>query len=70
MPRIPVQRPQPKSWWDWHQGWVLYPAAAASYAVVGMVQKPLLNWIVGPFWVLLVVWLLPAAFARIRRLLR
>jgi hypothetical protein len=54
------------NWWDLHQGWVLYPAAALSYVALGLAFKPALNWIVGPLWVLLVVWILPASITRLR----
>jgi len=54
------------SWWTVHQGWVLYPAAVVSYVALGLAFKPALNWIVGPLWVLLVVWIVPASITRLR----
>lgn len=33
----------------------LYVFAAVSYIVVGMLEKSLLNWVVGPLWLLVVL---------------
>jgi hypothetical protein len=33
----------------------LYVFAAVSYIVVGMIEKSLLNWVVGPLWLLVVL---------------
>lgn len=49
------------TWWDRNQGFVLYPLAVVSYAAVGLVFHPALNWIVGPCWIVAVVALVPRA---------
>jgi hypothetical protein len=33
----------------------LYAVAALSYILVGVVEKSLLNWVVGPVWLLVVL---------------
>ncbi len=66
--RGPVVESPPGSrvdWWARNQGWVLYPLACLSYAALGLAWKPALNWIVGPLWVLLVVWVVPATVVRV-----
>ena len=45
---------------------ILYLSAAATYIVLSLQQKFFLNWIVGPFWLLLWVWGIPA-FVRLCR---
>jgi hypothetical protein len=35
--------------------WVWYLVAAASYIMAGIWQKGLLNWIIGPAWLVVVV---------------
>jgi hypothetical protein len=34
---------------------VLYVFAAVSYIVVGVAEKSLLNWVVGPLWLLVIL---------------
>ena len=50
--------------------WILYLAAAASYVVLGVAWKPLLNWMLGPAWVVSFVWIAPVAIQRLRRTTR
>jgi hypothetical protein len=45
---------------------ILYLSAAVTYIVLSLQQKFFLNWIVGPFWLLLWVWGIPA-FVRLCR---
>lgn len=58
--------PPPGTWWDDHQGFVLYPLAVVSYVVLGIAFHPALNWIVGPCWIVGVVWLVPRAVDGLR----
>lgn len=44
-----------------------YLVAALSYIVAGLAQKGLLNWVVGPLWLVAVVVAGPALVDRIRR---
>jgi hypothetical protein len=52
----------------WHRSlaFALYAGAALSYAAAGVAYKPLLNWIVGPVWIVLVVGVLPDLGRRLR----
>lgn len=47
--------------------WFWYLAAAVSYIVLGIFHKFLLNWIVGPLWLVAVVVVGPAVWDRLRR---
>ena len=46
--------------------WFWYVAAAASYIAVSMFHKGLLNWFVGPLWLVAVVVIGPAVWDRLR----
>jgi hypothetical protein len=43
-----------------------YGFAALSYITASLIQKGLLNWLVGPAWLVLVVWLGPELVDRVR----
>ncbi|HKE72831.1 MAG TPA: hypothetical protein VKB57_04420 [Acidimicrobiales bacterium] len=43
-----------------------YGVAGASYVGLSVHHKFLLNWVVGPLWLVAVVWLGPAAAALVR----
>jgi hypothetical protein len=45
----------------------LYATAAITYIALSISQKWLLNWVLGPLWLLLWVWGLPALWKLIRR---
>ena len=47
--------------------WVWYLVAAVTYVAAGIWQKGLLNWFVGPAWLVSVVVFGPAAWDRITR---
>jgi hypothetical protein len=47
--------------------WFWYVVAAITYIGASIAHKSLLNWIVGPAWLVLVVWLGPALADRLRR---
>ena len=46
---------------------VWYVVAAVSYICVSLLQKGLLNWVVGPLWLVTVVVAGPALVDRVRR---
>lgn len=46
--------------------WAWYVFAAVSYIVAGIWQKGLLNWFVGPAWLVAVIVLGPALLDRVR----
>jgi hypothetical protein len=43
-----------------------YTVAAATYIGAGVVEKSLLNWFVGPLWLVVVVWAGPPVVDRLR----
>ena len=48
----------------WYTRWfelALYLLAGVTYVGFGMFHKFLLNWIIGPVWLVAWVWLVPAA---------
>jgi hypothetical protein len=45
----------------------LYASAAVTYISLSIYNKWLLDWIVGPFWLVAWVWGLPALYKLIRR---
>ena len=50
-----------------HVEFVLYASAAISYVSLSIYNKWLLDWIVGPFWLVAWVWGLPALVRLVRR---
>lgn len=54
-----------ESWWDRNQGFLLYPLAVVTYAGLGLAFHPALNWIVGPCWIVAIVWLVPSGVRRL-----
>jgi hypothetical protein len=59
-------RPDPE-WWTPRAQALTYAAAAATYIGFGMFHKWLLNWIVGPLWVVAFVVLVPATIEAVRQ---
>jgi hypothetical protein len=45
----------------------LYVLAAVTYVGLGMFHKFLLNWIIGPVWLVSVVWFVPSLVEAVRR---
>jgi len=45
---------------------VVYALAGVSYIVAGLAWKGLLNWIVGPLWIVVWVWFVPPLLDRLR----
>jgi hypothetical protein len=46
--------------------WFWYVAAAVSYIAVSMFHKSLLNWFIGPLWLVATVVIGPAVWDRLR----
>ena len=61
--RPPVDPP----WYSRRVEAALYLAAAVSYVGLGMFHKFLLNWIIGPVWLVAVVWFVPSLVEVVRR---
>lgn len=47
-----------------------YGAAGVTYVVASIFQKGLLNWFVGPLWLVAFIWLGPLATDRVRQVLK
>jgi len=71
LPGSPPVSPPPRrgdpAWFTrrWELG--IYFAAGVSYVALGMFHKWLLNWVIGPLWLLAWVWLVPYVVDRLRR---
>jgi hypothetical protein len=63
----PTGRPGDPPWYTRRFELVLYVLAGVSYVVLGVYVKFLLNWIVGPLWLLAWIWLAPIVVDRFRR---
>lgn len=46
--------------------WVWYTLAFVSYVTLSIWHKFLLNWIIGPLWLVAFAWLGPAIYDKIR----
>jgi hypothetical protein len=46
--------------------WVWYAAAAVSYCGAAIFEKALLNWFVGPLWLVAFIWFGPLVADRVR----
>jgi hypothetical protein len=55
------------SWYTRRVELVLYLLAGVTYVGFGMFHKFLLNWIIGPIWLVAWVWLVPELIDSIRR---
>lgn len=62
-----MRRPEDPRWYTSRVEVALYLLAAVTYIGFGMFHKFLLNWIIGPLWLIAVVWLVPMAVDGIRR---
>jgi hypothetical protein len=51
--------------WGKHRDAVLYTVAFLGLVVLGQLWKGSLSMILSPFWMLLIVWILPSAIERI-----
>ena len=62
----PTGRPGDPSWYTRRFELGLYLMAGTTYVVLGMYQKFLLNWIIGPIWLVAWIWAVPALVDRFR----
>lgn len=62
----PTGRPGDPEWYTRGTELVLYVLAGVSYIVLGMFHKWLLNWILGPVWLVTWIWAVPALVDRLR----
>jgi hypothetical protein len=60
-------RPTDPPWYSRRWELALYLSAGITYVGFGMFHKFLLNWIIGPLWLVLWVWLVPVAIEGVRR---
>ncbi|HEY5171499.1 MAG TPA: hypothetical protein VIK54_07210 [Acidimicrobiia bacterium] len=70
MPAIPVQSttdPSTSGRSAKYVDFLLYASAAVTYITLSIYNKWLLDWIVGPFWLVAWVWGLPALVKLVRR---
>jgi hypothetical protein len=44
---------------------IVYPLAVVTYVLLGLAWKPLLNWVLGPIWVVVVAGVLPSSLHRL-----
>jgi hypothetical protein len=63
----PTDRPRDPAWWSPRSELLLYLSAGATYVGLAMFHKFLLNWIIGPVWLVLWVWLVPVLIDSVRR---
>lgn len=63
----PTGRPGDPDWYTRRIELALYLAAGVSYIVLGMFHKFLLNWVVGPIWLITWIWVVPDVVDQLRR---
>ena len=63
----PTGRPGDPAWYTRRIELALYVAAGVSYVVIGMYVKFLLNWVVGPIWLITWIWVVPDVVDRLRQ---
>ena len=61
----PTGRDGDPDWYTrrWEVG--LYVVAGITYVIVGMFNKWMLNWVLGPIWLIVWVWIVPGIADRI-----
>jgi hypothetical protein len=62
----PTGRPGDPAWYTRRIELALYVLAGVTYVGLGMFHKFLLNWIIGPIWLVAWVWAVPAVVERVR----
>ena len=62
----PTGRPGDPVWYTRSFELTLYVLAGASYVVLGVFHKFLLNWIIGPLWLVGWIWAAPVVIDRLR----
>lgn len=63
----PTGRPGDPGWYTRRIELILYLLAGASYVALGVFHKFLLNWIIGPIWLVAWIWAVPALVERLRQ---
>ncbi len=63
----PTGRPGDPPWYTLRFELVLYLLAGLTYVGFGIFHKFLLNWIIGPVWLVAWIWAVPAVVDRLRR---
>lgn len=63
----PTGRPGDPTWYTRRFELTLYLLAGITYVVLGVYQKFLLNWIIGPIWLVAWIWGVPLLVDRVRR---
>ena len=63
----PTGRPGDPPWYTRRFELGLYLLAATSYVALGVFNKFLLNWIIGPIWLVAWIWAVPALLDRFRK---
>jgi hypothetical protein len=63
----PTGRPGDPGWYTRRIELLLYVAAGVTYVVAGMWFKFLLNWVIGPVWLIAWVWAMPTLVERLRQ---
>jgi hypothetical protein len=62
----PTGRPGDPAWYTRRVEMGLYVLAGVSYVVLGVFHKFLLNWVIGPIWLVTWIWAVPVLVERIR----
>lgn len=62
-----MSRPDDPPWLTPRVELFLYLLAGVTYVGLAIFHKFLLNWIIGPVWLVAWVWLVPAALEGVRR---
>lgn len=63
----PTGRPGDPAWYTRRIELTLYVLAGISYVGLGVFHKFLLNWIIGPIWLVAWIWGVPALVERLRQ---
>lgn len=63
----PTGRPGDPTWYTGRVELLLYVLAGASYVGFGIFHKFLLNWVIGPVWLVAWIWAVPALLDQVRR---
>ncbi len=63
----PTGRVGDPAWYTRQIELVIYVVAGVAYVGLGMFHKFLLNWIIGPLWLIAWVWLVPVLIDRLGR---
>lgn len=65
-PLAATGRPDDPAWYTRRLELALYVLAGASYIGFGLFHKWLLNWVIGPLWLVAWIWFVPAGIDRLR----